>query len=246
LGNGYPNSKKKATKVSILHNKCENEMLMDKSDHIKRYAAHMSRIGVFFSLASLAMLSWPAQASDVSGADGVIKGREYHEDEKIWIPRDIRIFIAIDEKGKKYYLFQAETSLGGAFVVLDKPQEVNDRLESIVSKAIDLSQISKESRVDKVIYLGCFSPHTDSPCRKDIVSYTVAYKENEISFRFIARNSGQQTELVIDLVDRSRISCRATIHLNEEGMLELFKAITKVRRILEQARAAQPVGGQVP
>ena len=219
---------------------------MDKSNHIKRYAVHMSRIGTFVSLASLSILSYSVQASDPSSAGDIIRGREYHDEEKRWIPRDISIFIGMDEKGEKFFLFKGETAQGGAFVILDRPQEFAERLENIVSKAIELSHRTRKSRIDKVIYLGCFSADTDSPGKKDIVSYTVAYKENEISFRFIARNSGQQTELVIDLVDRRKISCRATIHLDEREMLKLLDAATKIGESLEKANATQPTGAPVP
>jgi hypothetical protein len=218
---------------------------MDKSNYIKRYAVHMSRIGAFVSLASLSILSCSAQASDHSRAGDIITGREYHDEENIWIPRDLSVFIGMDEKGKKYFLFKGETAQGGAFVVLDKPQEFAERLENIVSKAVKLSQRTRKSGKNKVIYLGCFSPHTDSPCRKDIVSYTVAYKKNEISFRFIARNSGQQTELVIDLIDRRNIFCRATIHFNEEAMSKLLETATKIRESLKKVSTTQPTGAPV-
>lgn len=240
------NSRKKAVKVSILHNISENETLMDKSNHIKRYAVHISRIGTFVSLASLSILSCSAQASDPPSAGDIITGREYHDEENRWIPREISIFIGMDEKGKKYFLFKGETAQGGAFVILDRPQAFAERLEDIASKAIELSHRTRKSRIDKVIYLGCFSAHTESPGKKDIVSYTVAYKENEISFRFISRNRGQQTELVIDLVDRRKLSCRATIHLDEMAMQNLLEAATKIGKSLEKANATQPTGAPVP
>jgi hypothetical protein len=206
----------------------------------------MSRIGTFVSLASLSILACSAQASDPSNAHGIIRGREYHDEEKRWIPRDISIFIGMDEKGKKYFLFEGETAQGGAFVILDRPREFAEKLEVIVSKAIELSHKTRKNRIDKVIYLGCFSPNTRNSIKKDVVSYTIAYKENEISFRFIARNRGQQTELVIDLVDRRRISSRATIHLDEKEMLRLLDAVIKIGKSLEKANATQPTGGQVP
>jgi hypothetical protein len=225
---------------------CENETLMDKTNHIKRYAIHMSRIGTFVSLASLSIISYSAKASDPSIAGDIIRGQEYHDEENRWIPRNISVFIGMDEKGKKYFLFKGETAQGGAFVILDRPQEFAERLEDIASKAIKLSHRTRKSRTDKVIYLGCFSAHMDSTGMKDIVSYTVAYKENEISFRFISRNRGQQTELVIDLVDRLEISCRATIHLDERAMLKLLDAATKIRKNLEKANVAQPTGASAP
>lgn len=246
FGEEYLNLEKKAVKVSILHNKCENEALMDKSNNIKRYAVHMSRIGAFVSLASLSLLTFSVQASDPSRTSDIILGREYHPEDNKWIPRELSIFIAVDEKGKKYFLFKGETAQGGAFVLLDRPQEFAERLKGIVSEAIRLSQMTRKNRSDKVIYLGCFSLHTDSPCRKDIISYTVAYKENEISFRFIARKAGQQTELVIDLVDRRNISWRATIHLDEGEMVRLLEAATKIGKSLENSNATQPTGAPSP
>ena len=173
-----------------------------------------------------------AHAFNIYRVGELIKGREHNDMLKSWLDRNFSIWVGIDKNGKEYVLFKGETGLTEAKVMLRNSKKLRDKLEKAVSKAIEWSGVAIKNKADTTKGLGCFGSDEYNICEKN----SQAFEEGQMSFKFFAANGGQQTDLIIDIIDNDNQFYKASIYINEIEMKKLLNVIRGIENKFTKAR----------
>ena len=207
---------------------------------------------VLLIAAVLIVIPFNVQAMNTYRVGDVIVGREYNDALDKWFDRNYDIWIGVNDRNIEFIFFKAETGLGTATVGKLYNLDLRTQLEGFVQKAIEWAKVAKKNKADTTKGIGCFGPvsrdrlgslfgpatrtksHTDSCNGK---SFGEAYEQDQIGFKFFATNNGQQTNLIISLIDRENQFIKTTIYLDFPAMIKLQENIKLIDEALEKARA---------
>lgn len=173
-----------------------------------------------------------AQAYNVYRVGEVIKGKEYNDVLKWWIERDFSIWVGINDGGYKHILFKAETGLGDATVALAYSITLRNEFGSLIEKAIEWSDVARKNNADTTRGLGCFGGlYRDPHCEET----GATSKENQLGLSFFAAQGGQQTNLIINIVDEDNEFLKASLYLNPLEMEKLLINMHQIEEAFEKA-----------
>jgi len=176
-----------------------------------------------------------ADAFNIYRAGDVIVGQEYNDVLKSWFDREFSIWAGKSENGTEYLVFKGDTGLGDATVwVLDSPY-LRKKLKKALEKAIEWSDIARESQADTSKNLGCFGSGKFGICEVNRSSL----KKNQMGLSFFATNGGKQTNLIITMIDTDNQFTKATIYFDLLQMRNLLKAFKGIETAFEKARKTE-------
>lgn len=172
-----------------------------------------------------------------------VKGKEYNDLLKMWIDKDITIWVGISEDGMGEVYVYGETGLGNAVILLDLnyslsqgKSEIITKFENAVLKAIKWSAIARENKADVSKGLGCFGKSDKyGLCEKN----SNAFDEGQMSLSFFSANNGNQTDLIISIIDEYNQFIKTTVYINTHGMKELLRAIKSINNAFKKAKDAE-------
>lgn len=173
-----------------------------------------------------------ALAFNIYRVGEAVQAREYNDVLKTWVDREFSIWVGVGSKKQPYLFFQGDTGLGDATVRVKYAPEIRNKLEHILTKAIEWSQIAYSNEADASKGLGCLGWDRHKLCEE----YSSPFGANQISFTFYAANSGKQTDLVVDITDRNNRFDKATLHIDLKGMTTLLGSVKAIDSSLERAR----------
>lgn len=163
------------------------------------------------------------QAFTIYRVGSEIRGQEYNDASKEWLDRRFSVWVGIDEEKTELIYFMGDSSASGvATVRVKNSKDLRAELETAVSRAIEWSKIARMNKADANKVLGCFGDCS-------------AEAENRMGLRFLAANSGKQTDLVIKMVDMDNQSITAYMHLELSEMVKLLKVIKGISEAMEKA-----------
>ena len=161
-----------------------------------------------------------------------IQGKEYNDVLKRWIMRYFSIWVGIDDNQKEYIIFQADTALKQASVMINYNRDIKQRLKTALNKAIKWCAIAKKNKVNTIKSLDCYGDDEYNLCKKD----GVAFEEIQMGMLFFDANDGKQTNLVISIVDRNNQFIKSEIYFNLDETKKMLNNIQKIDATIEQAR----------
>ncbi|WP_404419021.1 hypothetical protein [Marinospirillum sp.] len=186
----------------------------------------------FVLLFSLLAISSAAKAFNIYRVGDVVKGREHNEMLNRWIERDFSIWVGVDERNSEYIFFKVNTALSTATVMVENTKSIKEKFTDAVSKAIDWSEVAKKSKADTTKGLGCFGVDRYGHCEKN----SSAFDEGQMGLKFFSANSGNQTDLIVDIVDRNNQFYKATIYIETVEMKKLLSAAKGIEAAFLKAR----------
>lgn len=189
------------------------------------------RISFFLSI-TLLLFSSNTVAMNTYLVGDVVTGQEYNDVLKEWIDRKISIWVGVDESKIEYIAFEGETGLGDATVIFKYDKGKKEKLERLVKKAIKWAEVARNNKADTSKALGCFGYDPNNTCGE----WGSAFERNQMSFKFFAANGGQQTTLVIGIIDRDNQFIRTTIYIDSHEMKKLLNNIQGIETALKKAR----------
>jgi hypothetical protein len=201
----------------------------------RKTGIHYSATLLLLSLVSvlISVTVSPAKAGNVYQAGEVITGQVYNELVKAWFDHDVTIFAGIDEDSPYIYV-QAETGLANAVVAIEDEPATRKRLIGAVEKALYWSDVARNNSADTLKLLGCFGRDPYGVCESH-----GAFEEGQLSLSFFAANSGRQTNLILQIIDRSNQFIKADIYLDPPQMRQLLAALQDLDRVIAHARRMQ-------
>ena len=183
-------------------------------------------------LLSLIVVSNTALAFNIYRVGEVVHGREYNDMLERWIDRDFSIWVGVGDDNNEYIFFEGETGLSKATVMVDNTTSVRGKLEKAVSKAIEWSGVAKKNKADTTKGLGCFGVDKYGLCEKN----SSAFDEGQMSLKFFSANSGSQTDLIVDIIDRDNQFYKASIYIGTSEMKKLLAAVKGIDAAFAKAR----------
>ena len=186
----------------------------------------------FTLLFSLLVISSTAHAFNIYRVGDVVHGREHNEMLNRWIERDFSIWVGVDERNNEYIFFKGDTGLSTATVMVDNTKSIREKFTSAVSKAIEWSEVAKKNKADTTKGLGCFGVDKYGICEKN----SSAFDEGQMSLTFFSANSGNQTDLIVDIVDRDNQFYKASIYIETSEMKKLLSAAKGIEAAFVKAR----------
>ena len=178
---------------------------------------------VLFALFAL-VFATNAQAFNIYRVGDEIRGKEYNEASKKWLNRGFSVWVGIDEDNTELIYFIGDSSTSGiATVTVRNSKDVQAKLETAVSKAIEWSEIARKNKADGSKSLGCFGD-----CSADA--------GNRMGLTFFAANSGKQTDLVIKMVDVHNESITAFMCVELSEMVKLLQVVRGIDESMERAK----------
>ncbi|MBC2714852.1 MAG: hypothetical protein HF978_06020 [Desulfobacteraceae bacterium] len=194
----------------------------------------MNRVIVFVFLFGLSFsFGLPkAQAFNIYRVGDEIVGQEYNDVWKSWFDRKFSIWVGVNNNNKEYIFFKGETGLGDATVMVQNSKARMDKLKGAVTKALEWSDVARKNQADTSKGLGCFGDDEYNLCGKD----GSAYKENQMGLSFFAANSGKQTNLVINIVDRDNQFIKTSIYIDMIEMKKMLNVVDNIENEFEKAR----------
>lgn len=178
---------------------------------------------VLFALFAL-VFATNAQAFNIYRVGDEIRGKEYNEASKKWLNRGFSVWVGIDENNTELIYFIGDSSTSGiATVTVRNSKDVQAKLETAVSKAIEWSEIARKNKADGSKSLGCFGD-----CSADA--------GNRMGLTFFAANSGKQTDLVIKMVDVHNESITAFMCVELSEMVKLLQVVRGIDESMERAK----------
>jgi hypothetical protein len=178
------------------------------------------------------LYSGPTHAFNTYRVGVPIVGQEHVEILKRWVDREFSLWVGAEGK-EQYLLFKADTGLGAATVLLTYTPEMRDRLRKAVAKAIEWSQVAVSNHADATKALGCFTPQTSALA---LCADNGAFDKDQMSLSFFAANGGQQTNLIITIIDRDNQFFRAEIYLNAPQIKALLQVVDGIEPALQHAK----------
>lgn len=160
------------------------------------------------------------------------KGREYIESLKRWVDRNLSVWVGVDKYDNRHVLVKGDSTLSIVTVRIYVSQE--DDLKEAISKAIEWSNVAKENNAETTKGLGCYGILDEYGVCKD---ESTAFQEGQMSLKFFSANNGQQTDLIVSLIDRSNQFYKTHIYLDEQQMRVLKDAIEKIPQTYEKAKS---------
>lgn len=166
------------------------------------------------------------QAFDIYRVGDEIRGKEYNDASKKWLDRSFSVWVGMDEDNTELVYFIGDSSASGvATVMVRNIKNVQAKLETAVSKAMEWSEIARKNKADGSKNLGCFGD-----CSADA--------GNRMGWTFFAANSGKQTDLVIKMVDVHNESITAFMCVELSEMVKLLQVVRGIDEAMERARDA--------
>ena len=166
------------------------------------------------------------QAFDIYRVGDEIRGKEYNDASKKWLDRSFSVWVGIDKDHTELVYFIGDSSASGvASVMVRNSKDVQAKLETAVSKAMEWSEIARKNKADGSKSLGCFGD-----CSADA--------GNRMGWTFFAANSGKQTDLVIKMVDVHNESITAFMCVELSEMVKLLQVVRGIDEAMERARDA--------
>lgn len=172
----------------------------------------------------------PTYAANFYQVGGVMEGEAYNDALKTWVEREFRLKVVLDERKKEHLFFVADTGLGDAYVRVLYSKALRQKLESAILKAIKWSEIARKHKADTLKPIGCFGIQTD-PCKE----YGEAHRQGQLGLKFFAANEGEQTDLVISIIDRDNQFIKTRLHLDPPRMKKLLANIRKIDHAFKKA-----------
>lgn len=163
-----------------------------------------------------------------------IQGESYNDVFKTWMKRRFSLWVGVETSGTEQLVFEGDTGLGEAHVTQNYTAENVERFERILNTAIEWSSIAKTNRADTSKALGCFSNHHDSICEE----YGQPLHQNQMGLRFFSGNEGQQTSLIIDMIDQNNQFKKTTIYFAPSDVSSLLKNLRQLPAALKKAKDA--------
>jgi hypothetical protein len=195
----------------------------------------MKKLQIFFLIIILILvLSAPIYAFNIYRVGNAIIGREYNDVWKRWFDKQFSIWVGIDDKKEEYIFFKANTGLGDATVVVTNTNELMDKLEKAILKAIEWSDVARKNKADTTKGLGCFGPDAHGLCEKN----SSAYKKGQMSLTFFAANGGKQTDLIVNIIDKDNQFVKSSIYIGLPQMKKLLQATKGIDTAFQKAREA--------
>jgi len=166
------------------------------------------------------------QAFDIYRVGDEIRGKEYNDASKKWLDRSFSVWVGMDEDNTELVYFIGDSSASGvATVMVRNSKDVQAKLETAVSKAMEWSEIARKNKADGSKSLGCFGD-----CSTEA--------GNRMGWTFFAANSGKQTDLVIKMVDVHNESITAFMCVELSEMVKLLQVVRGIDEAMERARDA--------
>jgi hypothetical protein len=184
------------------------------------------------ALALLQVAVRPASAFNIYLAGTPVTGREYNQILDRWIDRELSLWVGAEASGTEHLLFKVESSISPATAIVPYTQETRQRLEQLVGKAIEWSDVARANEADTTQPLGCFGPDPEGDCEE----HGTAVDEGQVGLQFFAANGGTQTDLILSIVDHENPLIEATLYLEPPAMKSLLEAIRGIDTAIEQAR----------
>ncbi len=197
---------------------------------IKMIRCNYKRFWVSVFILAITFNPTVANAFNIYMVGETISARSYVDVLKKWTNRDFSIWVGVNN-GQKIIFFRGETGLKDASVNVYYGYGIQQKIEKIVSKSIEWSDIAKKNNADTSKGLGCLGYDRYEHCEED----GSAYKENQIGFRFFSANKGKQTDLVISIVDADNQFIKESLYLNLAAMKKLKKIIALIPKKFETA-----------
>ncbi len=192
-----------------------------------------------YLLLFLSLEAGSASAQNIYRVGSVVPAREKNTILDIWIDRDFSIWVGI-EREQPFIFFRADTGLGEALVQIPYEEQIRADLVSAVLKAIEWSEVARTNRTDTIQPLTCFSndsfysnrfPRADL-CKED----GTAYKKGQVGLSFFAARKGQQTNIIVSIIDASNDFLEATLYLQPDAMRILLDNANAISATFEKAR----------
>ncbi|MCD6104818.1 MAG: hypothetical protein J7J43_03425 [Thermosipho sp. (in: Bacteria)] len=144
---------------------------------------------------------------------------------KKWVDKKFSVSIAVDDYYDEYILFEGETWLNTTTVIFKNTTATRLKLLKAVQKAIKWSNIARKNHADTSKSLGCF------------VGYLGKYGEkNYMCLEFFSARGGEQTNLIITMMDCNNQFIKTTIYFDELAMKKMLITIKKIEGKFEEAR----------
>ncbi|MBW1699653.1 MAG: hypothetical protein JRH18_17220 [Deltaproteobacteria bacterium] len=170
-------------------------------------------------------------AFNIYRVGGEITGQEYNDAWKRWFDRKFSIWVGVDEDNTEYIFFKGETGLGDATVMVQYSEMIKRKLKKAITKAIEWSDVARKNKADASKSLGCFGRDKYGLCEKE----GTAFDENQMGLSFFAANNGEQTNLIISLVDRDNQFIKTSIYIDLPEMKKLLNTVDKIESVLKKA-----------
>ncbi len=161
-----------------------------------------------------------------------ITGQEFNDVWKKWFNRKFSIWVGVDENNTEYIFFKGTTGIGDATVIVQNSKEVVEKLKSVVEKAIEWADIARKNKADTSKSLECFNNNGYGSCRRN----SSGFNGNQMDLSFFAANSGKQTSLVINLVDKDNQFIKTSIYVDLIEMKKLLKVISEIENEFKKAQ----------
>ena len=194
------------------------------------------------TLVSLLVATPVFAAFDIHRVGTPVIGREHDVLLDRWTDRQLTLWVGADDASPTVVLlFRADTSHGDAMVMIPYTSAVLHELQQNVSSAIEWAGIARKnwilgvdpSDVDTTKPLGCFGRESSQNCEKD----GSAYDQGQVGMKFVAADGGQETDLVVSIVDRRNPLIKATLHIRVEEMKKLLANVEAIPSTLVKPRA---------
>jgi hypothetical protein len=194
----------------------------------------MKRLGASIILICFTLLCGlpKTQAFNIYSVGEEIVGQEYNDVLKRWFVRKLSIWVGVREDNTEYILFKGETGLGYATVMVKNTKATRDKLKRAVAKAIEWSDVARKNQADASKSLGCLGEDKYDLCEEK----GLAFDENQMGLSFFSANSGQQTNLIISIVDYDNQFIKTTIYVDVPEMKKMLNVIGKIESEFEKAR----------
>lgn len=160
-----------------------------------------------------------------------ITGQEYNDMWKRWFDKKFSIWVGISEDNTEHIFFKGETGLGDATVMVQHSKTIREKLRKAIVKAIEWSDVAQKNKADTEKSLGCFGQDEYGICEKG----GTAFEENQMGLKFFAANSGQQTNLIISLVDSDNQFIETSIYIELQEMKKMLNAVNQIENTLKKA-----------
>jgi len=160
--------------------------------------------------------------------------KEHNELLHRWIPRSFSVWVGVDQKKTEYLIFKADTGLKEAVVSVRYTKATRDKLGRMLTKALEWTEVARKNEADTSKGLGCFGDDPSGLCAKD----GNALDENQMGLSFFAASRGQQTDLIIDIIDRENQFIKVTIYFELLQMRQLLDVARGIESALKEAKQA--------